>query len=80
MITVTGTDVRSGIYTYDGTALADSEDVIVVTVNYRTNGQRFSHMFLTHTQLTSSSLWFPGVPRATCYRTKPGLLGSTLCT
>jgi carboxylesterase type B len=35
-----GTDMHSGIYTYDGSALADSEDVVVVTVNYRTNGQR----------------------------------------
>lgn len=37
---MTGTDMHLGIYTYDGSALADSEDVVVVTVNYRTNGQR----------------------------------------
>ena len=36
---MTATNTQSGIYTYDGSALADSEDVIVVTVNYRTNGQ-----------------------------------------
>ena len=45
---MTTTNTQSGIYTYDGSALADSEDVIVVivvTINYRTNGQNLSHMF-----------------------------------
>jgi carboxylesterase type B len=32
------TNVDSGISTYDGSAFADYEDVIVVTTNYRTNG------------------------------------------
>lgn len=33
------TDVGLGISTYDGSAFADYEDVIVVTTNYRTNGE-----------------------------------------
>lgn len=33
------TDVTLGISTYDGSAFADYEDVIVVTTNYRTNGE-----------------------------------------
>lgn len=45
---MTATNMHSGIYTYDGSALADSEDVVVVTINYRTNGQSLSHMFLVY--------------------------------
>ena len=58
---MTTTNTQSGIYTYDGSALADSEDVIVVTINYRTNGQNLSHMF-PRIWLTFFSFWFPSVP------------------
>jgi hypothetical protein len=36
---LTTIDVSLGLSTYDGSAFADYEDVIVVTTNYRTNGQ-----------------------------------------
>lgn len=37
-------DSSLGLGTYDGTALADYEDVIVVTTNYRTNGKYCHHL------------------------------------
>lgn len=57
MYWIYGGDLEFGVAgqdVYDGSSFATNQDVVVVTVNYRTNGQRNSHSALIQAQWTPS--------------------------
>lgn len=56
---------NAGQGAYDGSWFAANEDVVVVTVNYRTNGALLLIDANTKYVLTFRSLWLPNEPRTT---------------
>lgn len=64
---------------YDGGSMAAKQNVIVVTINYRTNGKTLIPRY-SEACLRKLSFWLPKLLRASYYRTEPWTSGSSSST
>jgi hypothetical protein len=60
---------------YDGASFASYQDIIIVSVNYRTNGKQKASY--SQSSSDAASLRIPELPRAPQHRTKPRFLRPT---